>query len=101
MQMIYCTCNVSVLESLLKIIEENKIRAYQVIDQVTAKNKLGAPRFNDPVWPGYNSAVLLQVKDAEKVDRLAKEIKAFNQNAFNESELVTFCSWNLNHYFFD
>lgn len=99
--MIYCTCNVSVQEALLQIIDDCQIREYQVIDQVKAKNKKADPRFNDPVWPGYNTAIFMQVQESEKVELLAKRLREFNKNAFNSAELVTFCAWTLNHYFFD
>ncbi len=101
MKMVYCTCNVSVLDKLLELVEENNIREYQVIDRVTAKTKRGQPRFNDPVWPGYNAAVIMQVAEDEKVKQLIENIKSFNHDAFNENELVTVCAWNLEHYFFD
>ncbi|MFN3556907.1 MAG: PG0541 family transporter-associated protein [Bacteroidales bacterium] len=101
MYIIYCTCNISVQEQLLEIIEACHIREYQVTDQVKAKNKKADPRFNDPVWPGYNSSVLMQVKEADKVELLAKRVKEFNTNAFNPAELVTFCAWPMTHYFFD
>lgn len=101
MNVIYCTCNISVQERLLEMIEECNIREYQVIDQVKAKNRKTDPRFNDPVWPGYNSAVFMQVKDSEKLELLAKKVKEFNTNAFNNAELITFCAWPLSYYFFD
>ncbi len=99
--MIYCTCNISVQDTILEIIEDCNIREYQVIDQVKAKNKIANPRFNDPVWPGYNSAIMMQVKEDQKVERLAAQLKEFNSTAFNKAELVTFCTWPLTHYFFD
>lgn len=99
--MLYCTCNISVLEALLEIIEDCNIREYQVIDQVKAKNKKADPRFNDPVWPGYNAVVFMQVKEQSKVDLLAERLRCFNQEAFNPAELVTFCAWPMSQYFFD
>ena len=101
MNIIYCTCNVSIQEQLLEIIEECNIREYQVIDQVKAKTKKANPRFNDPVWPGYNSAIFMQVKEQEKLELLAEKVKKFNANVFNNVELITFCAWPMTYYFFD
>ncbi len=99
--MIYCTCNVSKLDMLLKTLEEFDIYNYQVIEQVTAKSIKGNPRFNTAVWPGYNSAVIIQVEQDEKVKTIADKIKKMNSEAYNENELITFCSWTLDNYFFD
>lgn len=101
MHIIYCTCNISVQEQLLEIIEACNIREYQVVDQVKAKNKMADPRFNDPIWPGFNSAIFMQVKETEKLELLAQKVKEFNATAFNSAELVTFCAWPMSHYFFD
>ena len=37
MKLIYCTCNVSMLETLVEVIEEEKISEYQIVEQVLAK----------------------------------------------------------------
>lgn len=101
MKMIYCTCNVSVLEEVIKILEDSNVRDYQVIEQVTVKNKKGDHRFNNPVWPGYNSAVLMQISEQSKVDQLIGKLKAYNQQVFNDNELVTVCGWSMENYFYD
>jgi len=80
--------------------EEAQVRDFQVIDQVVAKNKIGDPRFNTPVWPGYNSVILAQVREEEKVKELLFKLKEFNRTAYNESELLTVCTWTLDDYFF-
>jgi hypothetical protein len=90
-----------VLEEVIKILEDNNIRDYQVIEQVTVKNKKGDHRFNNPVWPGYNSAVLMQISEQSKVDQLIRKLKEYNQQAFNDNELVTVCGWSLESYFYD
>ncbi|WP_373835130.1 PG0541 family transporter-associated protein [Bacteroides heparinolyticus] len=101
MKMIYCTCNVSKLDILLKALEELDVSDYQVVEQVIAKNRKGAPRFNTAIWPGYNSVITLQVREEEKVRSLAEKIKKMNAESYNEDELITFCSWTLDDYFFD
>jgi len=101
MKMIYVTCNVSVREPLIKLLEENDIKDYQVIEQVTAKSIKGDPRFNTSVWPGYNSSIFMQFSDDQRASAIMQKIKEFNKKAFNENELVTACSWNLDDYFYD
>lgn len=101
MKMIYCTCNVAVLEPLLKMLDENNVRDFQVVEQVTAKNKKGDHRFNNPVWPGYNSTVFIQITEDEKAKLVMQKIREFNRNAFNDNELVTACMWTIEDYFFD
>ena len=101
MKMIYITCNVSFREPLLKMLEKNDVKDYQVIEQLTAKSIKGDPRFNTPVWPGYNSAIFIQFNSDDRAKEIIKELKEFNQNAFNDNELITVCSWTLDDYFFD
>ena len=101
MKMVYCTCNVSILEDLLNVLEEQNISDYQIYDKVRAKNRKGAPRLDNAVWPGHNSSVMMQIRDEEKVKALAEAVKDMNENAINENELIVFCSWTLDDYFFE
>lgn len=101
MKMIYVTCNVSVREPLIKVLEENKIKDYQVIEQVTAKSIKGDPRFNTAVWPGYNSAIFMQFSDDNRALEIMQVLRDFNKNAFNDNELITACSWSIDDYFYD
>lgn len=100
MKMVYISCNVSVRARLTDLLEEQNIRDYQMIGQVTAKNKIGPPRFNNAVWPGYNSAFFIQVSEAEKVERLMDALRDFNRNAFNKEELVVAATWPLDDYIY-
>ena len=101
MKMIYITCNVSVREPLVKVLEENNIKDYQIIEQVTAKSIKGDPRFNTAVWPGYNSAILMQFSDDDKAKEIMQVLREFNSKAFNDNELITACSWSVDDYFYD
>ncbi len=101
MKMVYATCNVSVREPLLKMPEENNIKDYQVIEQVIAKPVKGEPRFNTAVWPGYNCSIFMQFNNDDQANQIMKKIKELNQQAFNDNELITACSWTLDDYFFD
>jgi hypothetical protein len=101
MKMVYVTFNVSVSEPFLKMLQENNIKDYQIIEQVIAKPVKGVPKFNTAVWPGYNSSIFMQFNNDDQAKQIMEKIKEFNQQAFNENELVTACSWTLDDYFFD
>lgn len=101
MKLIYVTCNVSVRDPLLKMLENNNIKDYQVIEQVTAKSVKGEPRFNTAVWPGYNSSIFMQFSDDNRAKEIMQLIKDFNKSVFNDNELITACSWTLDDYFYE
>jgi len=95
MKMIYCTCNVSVFEMLLQLIEKEGVTDYQTIEQMTAKNAMGLHRLNNPVWPGYNSGVIIQVKTDELARRVMQLIREFNSKTYNDTEKVVACCWGI------
>lgn len=101
MEMIYITCKVDLRRRVIGMLEESNIRDYQILDHAVVKNKIGPPRFDTPTWPGYNIVFLVQVSEEEKVQQLLERLRQFNRGeAFNETELLTVCSWSLNHYFY-
>jgi len=102
MKMVYITCNVSVKERVMGQLEACGVRDFQILDHAEVKNKLGSPRYDTDVWPGFNIVFLMQISDESKVIGLISKLKEFNQKeAFNESELLTVCSWSLDDYFYD
>ncbi|MFP4449001.1 MAG: PG0541 family transporter-associated protein [Bacteroidales bacterium] len=101
MKMIYVTCNVSVREPLINLLEEHEISDYQVIEQVPAKNVKGDPRLNTAVWPSHNSSIFMQFSDDEMAREIMKIIRDFNREAYNDNELVTACMWTLDDYFYE
>lgn len=102
MKFIYCTCNISVLNRITQIIEDCQARDYQIIPQILSKPVKGMPRLNTPVWPGHDSAIMMQFSDVNKAHEVIEAIKHFNkQEAFNENELVTLCAWTMDEYFYD
>jgi len=101
MKMVYCTCNVSVLEQLTAELRKHRVCAYQTIREVTGISVRGEPRLNTPVWPGYNSAVVMQFSDDERAAEIIQTIRDFNSRALNDNELVTCCSWKLDEYFYE
>lgn len=101
MKMIYCTFNISILEAVIAKLEAMNVKEYQVVDHVTAKSIKSNPRFDNPVWPGYNASIFMQIQDDIKAKKIIQEIHNFNKNAFNQDELVTCCSWIIDDYFYD
>jgi len=101
MKMLYITCNVSVREPLINMLEESGVEDYQVIEEVPAKNVKGVPRLNTAVWPGHNSSILMQFSGDEKARYILRKVKDFNRDAYNDNELVTACMWSLDEYFYE
>ena len=101
MKMIYCTCDVSILAELTELLEKAGIRNYQVLERVIAKNREGNPRLNTPVWPGYNSSVLMQLSEEEPLKRLMQAVKEYNAAVENKDELITVCAWTITDYIYD
>jgi len=101
MKTVYITCNVSVREPLISMLEEAGVDDYQIIEQVPAKNVRGAPRLNTAVWPSHNSSIFMQFSDDQEAQKIMQKVKDFNKEAFNENELVTACSWTLDDYFYE
>ncbi|HBG57680.1 PG0541 family transporter-associated protein [Proteiniphilum sp. UBA1028] len=98
MKFIYITCNVSMLESLSFLLDEVECADYQVIEQVTARSRWGAPRQNTAVWPGYNSAIVVQEANPEKAEALINEINKMNATALNNGELIAAYMWEIAGY---
>ncbi|MFP4620091.1 MAG: PG0541 family transporter-associated protein [Bacteroidales bacterium] len=101
MKMIYVTCNVSVREPLINMLEDNNVSDYQIIEEVPAKNVKGDPRLNTGVWPSHNSAIFMQFSNDEQAREVLQKIKNFNKEAYNDNELVTACMWEMDEYFYD
>jgi len=99
--MIYVTCNVSVREPLINMLEDHSITDYQIIEQVPAKNVKGDPRLNTAVWPSHNSSIFMQFSDDEDAKDIMQLIRDFNKEAFNDNELVTACMWTIDDYFYE
>ena len=99
--MVYCTFNISEKESVHKILEDENIRDYQLIEPVLAKNKIGNPRLNTAIWPSYNATYIMQISEESKVKILLTKLKEYNNKVDNPNELITVCSWNLENYFFE
>ncbi len=101
MKMIYISCNVSTLETIKDILDAEKVSSYQIFEQVLSKNPVAAPRFNDPVWPGYSSVLMIPFNNEEQAKALLQILKDYNKRTKNKVELISVCSWNMEDYFFE
>jgi hypothetical protein len=90
------------MDQVIAIIDEHEITGYQVTDKVIARSPKGAPRYDTPVWPGYNVIITIQTNDDEKASELIKKLKTFNKEAAGtDDELLTVCAWGMDSYFID
>jgi hypothetical protein len=102
MKFIFCTCNVSMLERVIGLLEANEVNDYQVTDKIITRSVKGAPRFDTAVWPGYNVNITMQITDNTKSATILNLLRNYNNdNGSNDDELLTVCSWEMDNYFFD
>lgn len=92
MKMIYCTYNVSVQEEMEKILNRTSVKNYQIFDNILAKAEGAQPRFNTPVWPGYNQVALIQMDDSSP---LIEEIKIYNTNEKDINDQILAYTWDV------
>lgn len=98
MKFIYITCNISLLESLVKTLDDNGFKDYQIIDKITAMPALGDPRMNTAIWPGYNACIFLQVRDSEKAQKVMDYLDNLNKQAFQDYELIYAYTFDVAQY---
>ena len=99
MKMVSCVCNVSVLATVLRLLDENGVQGYQVVNNVTGKNVKGDPRMDTAVWPGYSAQVMMQFKHNADAHSVLQKMKDFNKQAVNDDELLTCYSYVLDDFF--
>ncbi|MDA3839300.1 MAG: hypothetical protein PF574_10010 [Candidatus Delongbacteria bacterium] len=101
MKMLYINFNISTLPAIMKIINDNGIHDYQIVDKALSINRKGDPRLDNAVWPGYNSLIFIPCKNNEKADLVLKNIKLHNKNAFTDDEIITACKWDIEEYIYE
>jgi hypothetical protein len=90
------------MERITNLLDANEVNDYQISDRVIAKNAKGAPRFDTPIWPGYNVNITMQFSNNEKAEKIIDLLRIFNKESVNNNdELITVCSWETDNYFFD
>ncbi len=98
MKMIYCTYNVSVSEEIQKILDKLKIQNYQIFENILAKSGEAAPRFNTPVWPGYNNSLLVQMESERLVMDYINSIQDYNLSTDDKNEVISCYSWEIKNH---
>lgn len=101
MKMVYANFNVSTLPDILKILDENKVQDYQIVDHALSRNRKGRPRLDTPVWPGYNTIAFIPFKDEKNAEKIISLFKEHNKKVFTDEELITCCVWDFDRYVFD
>lgn len=99
MKIIYISCNVSLLNEITKILNNNGADSYQIIEQVMSVGKIGNPKLNNFVWPGYNSVIIVTTENIDTYKNLIENLKNYNKNAELDDEKVTVASWNIEDFF--
>jgi hypothetical protein len=93
--MIYCTYNVAVAEDMQKILDRLEMKNYQIFNNVVGKTTGASPRFNTPVWPGYNNSLLIQSENSEK---FIETVLEFNDSTEDINEKISLFCWEINSY---
>jgi hypothetical protein len=102
MKFIFCTCNVSTSEMVVNLLDAHKVSDYQITDRVIARSSKGTPRFDNPVWPGYNVIITMQFSDDNQADIVINALRGFNKNIpSGDDELISVCSWIMDNYITD
>ena len=99
MKMVSCVCNVSVLTQVLSMLDEDGVKGYQVVNNVTGKNVKGDPRMDTAVWPGYSALVMMPFEHDADAHSVLQKMKDFNKQAVNDDELLTCYSHSLDEFF--
>ena len=99
MKMVSCICNVSVLATVLRLLDENGVRGYQVVNNVTGKNFKGDPRMDTAVWPGYSALVMMPFEHDADAHSVLQKMKDFNTQVVNDDELLSCYSYVLDDFF--
>jgi len=88
-------CDVAQANEIIAILEQCNISSFQIIDKVRVKNRLGDPRMNNSIWPGYNVLIMLQIRDIDKFEFLLNNIQNYNKNVTNINQYITLEAWNI------
>jgi len=101
MRIIYISCNVSLLNDIKELLDKCKVDCYQIVEQAMSVNKIGDPRLNNAVWPGYNSLFFINTNSNQIYKNLISELKQYNKSVDMPDEKITVSSWKTDEYFWD
>lgn len=101
MRMIYISCNVSMLTEIVSLLKKCQVHSYQIVEQASSMNKVGDPRLNNAVWPGYNSLFFINIEIEEVYNSLMTELRQYNKTVDMPDEKITVSSWKTEEYFWE
>jgi len=65
-------------EDIMAILEKINVKSYSKLEQILGKGKTSNPRLNTAVWPGFNNALIVGVKDEEKKEMLLQALRKYS-----------------------
>lgn len=90
------------MERLVNLLDTNHVTDYQINEKVIARGRTGSPRFDNPVWPGYNISITMQFDDDDSAAAVIDILRDFNKTiSSSRDELITVCSWKMDNYIID
>jgi hypothetical protein len=90
------------MERVVNLLDTNHVTDYQINEKVIARSRTGAPRFDNPVWPGYNVNITMQFNDDNSATAIIEILRDFNKTISSSGdELITVCSWKMDNYIID
>lgn len=82
MKAVFMSCNQSMYDEVLKIMEEIGARGFTGWEELIGRgSKDGEPHFGDHAWPSMNSALISVMEDALAEDFLARLRKLDEMNS--------------------
>ena len=94
-------CDVAQANEIIEILEECLISAFQILDNVKVKNRIGDPRMNNPIWPGYNVLIMTQIREQSKFEQLMHKIKGYNIKVTHLDQLIMLEAWDIDTLIFE
>jgi hypothetical protein len=94
-------CDVAQANEIIDILEQCQISAFQILDNVKVKNRIGDPRMNNPIWPGYNVLIMTQIRNQAKYDQLIQKIKDYNNRVTHLDQLIMLEAWDIDTLIFE
>ena len=87
MKMIFLSYKQSVNDEIMEIFKNLNITSYTKWPEVQDKCDTGRPRMGSHIWPGLNTAIMLQL-DGEKIVTLMEKINELNETIEHEKVKV-------------
>ena len=81
MKAVFMSCNQSMYDEVLKIMDEIGARGFTGWEELMGRgSSTGEPHFGDHAWPSMNSALISVMEDAKAADFLTRLRKLDDEN---------------------